>query len=163
MALNRWVMKLPWDVLSIIAEKHGLEPELVAAVSYQESGGNKYAMRYEPNWNYLYQPDKYATALGISVDSEMQSQKFSYGYLQVMGSVARELGFTDSLIKLVEPFNAYEFGCAKLAECFKRFPAMNAAVAAYNAGTPRMAANGQGYVNQAYVDSVLGYYQNLVR
>lgn len=162
MALNKWVLKLPWDILSITAEKHGLEPELVAAVSYHESGGNKYAMRYEPNWSYFYQPDKFAHALSISVDSEMQSQKFSYGYLQVMGSVARELGYTDSLIRLCEPFNAYEYGCAKLAECFRRFPIMNAAIAAYNAGTPKMAANGVGYINQQYVDSVLGYYANLV-
>jgi soluble lytic murein transglycosylase-like protein len=77
--------------------------------------------------------------------------------------VARELGFTDSLIRLCEPFNAYEYGCAKLAECLKRFPAVPSAVAAYNAGTPRITADGKSFVNQQYVDSVLGYYSNLVR
>lgn len=162
MALNKWVLSLPWDVLSIVAEKHGLEPELVAAVSYQESKGNKYAVRYEPNWSYLYQPDKFAKPLGISVESETQAQKFSYGYMQLMGSVARELGFQDSLIRLCEPFNAYEYGCAKLAQCLKRYPVVNAAVAAYNAGTPKTVADGK-FINQQYVDSVMGYYANLVR
>lgn len=162
MALNKWVLKLPWDILSVISEKHGLEPELVAAVSYQESGGNRYAMRYEPNWSYLYQPDKFAKDLGISRDSELQAQKFSYGYMQTMGSVARELGFTDSLIRLCEPFNAYEFGCAKLAECFKRFSIMDEAIAAYNAGTPKRMSDGS-LSNQQYVNSVKGYYANLVR
>jgi soluble lytic murein transglycosylase-like protein len=54
--------------------------------------------------------------------------------MQVMGSVARELGYTQELPKLCQLETGLIYGCKKLAECLKKHPALPDALAAYNAG-----------------------------
>lgn len=151
--IPRWAMTLPWNLIDKYARRHSLDPALVGAIVQVESGGNGYAMRYEPKWDYLLTPEKFAKMLGITEETERQMQRFSYGVMQVMGSVARELGFQSSLAKLTHQGLGIEFGCLKLKQLLTKYPHLTDAVAAYNAGSPRKTPEGF-YVNQIYVDKV---------
>ena len=93
------------------AAKHGLATELVCAVVEQESSFNWWATRYEPLFYARYIHD-----LDISM-VEARDRATSWGYLQIMGEVARELGYTGALPDLRDPINGLEFGCKKLSRC----------------------------------------------
>ena len=110
-----WLKKWDKRILEISREaaiRHQLDPHWVLAVIQTESAGFPHAMRYETGWSYFCRPEFYADRLAITVDTERQMQKFSYGLMQIMGSVAREYGFGDSLALLVDPFRATEIGRA---------------------------------------------------
>lgn len=151
-----WARQLPWDVMSIVAAKEGVDVLLVAAVAQQESSGNRYAARYEPNYSYLFKVDDFAKKLNVSRETEVTAQKISYSYLQCMGSVAREAGFDRPLFELFDPFLAFTYGCKHLAKMITKYTDIAAAVSAYNAGSPRKLDSGQ-YVNDRYVKQVLEY------
>jgi soluble lytic murein transglycosylase-like protein len=142
------------------AARHKLDPNWVIAFIQTESGGNPVAMRYEPKWRYLVTPEFYASRLKITADTETQLQKFSYGLMQVMGSVCREHGYGDSLALLVDPFRALEYGCRHLKGMRRRFPTGRDWIAAYNAGTPRKMPDGK-YENEEYVKKVTGFWADL--
>lgn len=127
--------------------------DLVRAIIEVESGGQFLAVRFEPDWRYLLRPELYAQRLRITTATETKLQQFSWGLMQLMGSVARELGFTGYLTQLCEPETNLHYGCKKLAALLAKYPDPTDAIAAYNAGSPRM-VNGK-YDNQGYVDKVL--------
>ena len=134
-----------------VAPLFNLEPELVSAIVQVESGSQPYKVRYEPSWAYLFNVAQSAAKLGITVDTETVLQKCSWGYMQIMGSVARENGFSKDLPYLTDEFENIYYGCRQLAVLKKRYTEDDL-ISAYNAGTPRK-ENGQ-YLNQAYVDKV---------
>lgn len=152
-----WLQRLPWDVLSLAAAKHGVDPMLVAAITQTESSGNRYALKYEKDWSYLKTPEIFAKELGITLETEIKMQMFSFSYMQIMGSVARELGHIGPMPFLFEPALAFDLGCKKLAQCLKKYPKPDYAIAAYNAGAPRFLENGE-LVNEAYVQRVRSYW-----
>lgn len=142
------------------AIRHRLDPNWVYAVIQTESSGLISAIRYEPNWRYLVRPSFYAEQLKITAETETQLQKFSYGLMQVMGSVARQYGYPDQLPLLLEPFRALEYGCKHLANFRKRFPTGRDWIAAYNAGSPRKNPDGS-YENEEYVKKVVSFWSDL--
>lgn len=94
------------------ADAASLERVLLRALVLQESGGNPYAIRPEPRYRYLMNvrtwkpfrellPDELASKiapadfpfLAGSREQEWWLQQCSIGLCQVMGAVARELGF----------------------------------------------------------------------
>lgn len=130
------------------------DPDLIIAISGVESNWNTMAMRYEKNWSYLYRPEYYAKKLFITKDTESQLQMFSYGLCQVMGSVARELGFDGHLPQLLIPEFGVEFAVKKIIALRKKYSDLGDIISSYNQGSPRKKDDGS-YVNQPYVDKVM--------
>ena len=158
-----WLKKWDKRVLDTSREaaiRHQIDPNWVYAIIQKESSGISSAMRYEKNWKYLARPDFYADRLNITTDTEIQLQKFSYGLMQIMGSVAREYGFADSLALLIDPFRSLEYGCRHLKNFRRRYPLGRDWIAAYNAGTPRKNPDGT-YSNEEYVKKVVEYWSDL--
>lgn len=147
------------DLVIRKAAEFSLEPELVTAIIQVESAGNAYATRFEPDWRYLVRPELFAQKLGITIPTEHMLQQFSWGWMQIMGSVARELGFQDHLTKLCDPEINLHFGCKKLRTLTNKYPTTSDVIAAYNAGSPRM-VHGR-YDNQGYVDKVYSAWSKL--
>lgn len=144
------------DIIKPIAESVGVPWDLAAAIVTAESAGNTYAMRFEPNWHYWCAPQKYAQSNGISYNTEKQLQCFSFGLMQVMGSVARELGFDGPLVQLCEPSLGITYGCKKIKSCIDKYPVLEEAVSSYNQGSPLRDRFGR-LINYNYVDKVLGF------
>ncbi|MGD0841275.1 MAG: lytic transglycosylase domain-containing protein [Candidatus Acidiferrales bacterium] len=95
------------------AATHGLAPELVCAVVEQESAWNPWAVRYEPGFLARYVAPIY-NAGKISA-TEAYTRSISWGLMQLMGQVARELGCAAaSLAQLCDPATGLEFGCRQL-------------------------------------------------
>lgn len=93
------------------AQAYALEPALVCAVCEQESGWNRFAMRYEPAFYRVY-----VLPLGLQDVTEAQARAFSWGLMQVMGEVAREKGFLGQpLSRLCDPYVGLDVGCKHLA------------------------------------------------
>lgn len=98
------------------ASAEGISPQLVCAVVEQESAWNTFAVRYEPGFLAKYVAPQY-TKGGMSA-TECYTRAMSWGLMQVMGEVARELGFDGSwLTELTDPKVGLEFGCKKLKRC----------------------------------------------
>jgi soluble lytic murein transglycosylase-like protein len=152
------------SMISVIAARHELRPALVAAIAAKESGGQTGAVRYEPDYPYLVNPAKVRPKT-CSTETEKVCQKISWGVMQIMGATAREMGFNGWIPELIKPELSLEFACRYLARLTERYGTGRiggefAVVAAYNAGSPRKAKNGN-YVNQAYVDDVFTYRQQI--
>lgn len=155
-----WLMNMPLDLIHEEALKHKIEPELVASIVQMESGGETCATRFEPNWKYIYSPFEYAKALGITQQTEENHQMTSWGLMQVMGTVARELGFKGYLPELCEAKVGIKYGCLKLKELFIEHGSKEDVISAYNQGSPRKTSGGM-YLNERYVDEVMKYYREL--
>lgn len=161
-----------------LCEKYKLPYGLVRAIIQQESGNNMYAMRSEPSYRYLWDTHKgrpfrsmsysESTAALPPIDfravtgsrlTEWQGQRASWGPMQIMGAVARELSYKGFLPALAGPLGL-EYGIMFLRRLWDRFHAahgVEGVIAAYNAGSPRRASGTRQYVNQDYVDSVLAH------
>lgn len=138
------------------AKFSGVDPMLALAITEVESAGDPYAIRFEPGWKYHYNVDNFAKLCRISHDTEQMLQACSFGLMQVMGTVARELGHEESLLKLTDARTGAKFGCIKLARLFKTLKSVDDVIAAYNAGSP--IKRDQKYINQGYVDKVRTLY-----
>lgn len=140
-----------------IAEFNGVDSDLAISIAEVESHFDELACRFEVNWKYLSAVESYARESGISQDTERNLQMCSWGMMQVMGSVARELGHRVNLLTLTRPEVGVRFGCLKLKELTKKYGSVEAVVAAYNAGIPKKMPDGS-YFNQTYVNKVRGIY-----
>lgn len=95
-----------------VAPGHGLEPDLVEAVVLTESGGNPSAWNPEQHYRYFWNvrtgkpfrpvttdeiksefPPRDFPCLAGDPDQEWWAQQASWGLMQLMGAVARELGY----------------------------------------------------------------------
>ncbi len=88
-----------------------LDPSLVAAVCEQESSWNPNAIRFE---NKFY--EHYTEPMNLPESEELQ-RACSYGLMQIMGQVARELGFVENFLVLYDPEVNLYLGCKKLKKC----------------------------------------------
>jgi len=120
-----------------------------------ESSFNPYACRYEPHYRWIYKPEEFYISYSSTVETEIQFQKCSLGLMQLMGAVYRELGYKKPLSAVFEDIDAQiSYGIRHFLKFYKKYGTVQAAIAAYNAGSPRKASHG-GYVNQGYVDKVV--------
>ena len=95
------------------AAAHSLDASLVCAVVEQESAWNPWAVRYEPGFLARYVAPLYSA--GKISATEAYTRSMSWGLMQLMGEVARELGCAaESLAQLCEPTTGLEFGCRHL-------------------------------------------------
>ncbi len=151
------------QLISSIATFNGIDPDLAIAFSQAESHFDEYAVRYEPNWRLFIGIELYAARNRISQDTEKVLQACSLGMMQVMGTVARELGFKDNLLMLTRPELGIKFGCFKIQELMKKYVRLDDLIAAYNAGTPKKLPDGIAYTNQQYVNKVREIYDGRKR
>lgn len=141
------------DIVHRFAKQESVPIMLALAICEVESGGDSMAIRYEPEWKYQYDMGRFAKLCNTTVETERVLQSCSFGLMQVMGTVARELGHTGSLVQLLDPFVGAKYGCIKLAKLLAIHESIDDVIAAYNAGSPIKRSTGE-YVNQGYVDKV---------
>lgn len=152
---------VPFDAIRSQAEEYSLDPFLVAAIVKCESAGDRYAIRYEKHYSYLFHVEQMAKAVGSTELTEEMAQKTSWGLMQIMGAVGRERGYRGWLPELTDMILNLKYGCAHLRGYFDRHRRVEDCVASYNAGSPRFLSDGQ-YVNQPYVDKVMKTYRRLL-
>jgi soluble lytic murein transglycosylase-like protein len=92
-----------------IALAHQLPGDLVCAIIEQESSWNPNATRFEPAFQR-----RYIDKLGLD-PQETKDRSTSWGLMQLMGEVARELGFKGEISTLLEPPVGIEWGCRHFA------------------------------------------------
>lgn len=137
------------------AKKSGVDQYLAIAIATVESGWDPWSARFERKWLWFKDVKDFALKNCVSEDTEKVFQATSWGLMQCMGAVARELGFTGPLQKLCDPLLGAEYGCEKLAALVKKWGLHEEdVIAAYNGGSPVRVPN-EGYRNQNYVDRVL--------
>lgn len=143
--------KLPWPAIWEFAGKRNIDGELIAAIILQESGGNQYAMRFEPKWRYFKDVDLWAATLHCTAETERTGQATSWGVMQVMGGTARSYKFGGWFTELCDPEANIEVGSHLLMDLLEKYREPRKAVSAYNAGVPTDK-------NSGYVDKVLENY-----
>jgi len=132
----------------------------VAAIVIVESNGITCATRYEPRYRYTTHPHIYASNIGITPGTEEIHQKTSWGLMQVMGGLARELGHTTHLTELCDPVVGLNYGCKYIKRLQETYDKRTDVISAYNQGSPRKTKGGF-YRNEAYVDKVSSYIREL--
>ena len=169
---NKWVMRLPWDKIDDVASEHKIPSNLLAAIAQTESSGNQFALRAETKHTWVtnqqnkrvglvmrshyvwpFRPEECARSAGTTEDTEIWAQVASYGYCQLMGAVARELGLRGSIFALLDGKTNLEYAAKLLKRLAARYTEKNDILAAYNAGSAVKNLKGL-YRNQDYVDKV---------
>lgn len=136
------------------AEQWEMDENLLLAFAKVESSFQSAATRYEPNWRYYLDVERFAEMSGVSKETERVQQATSFGLMQIMGSVCRELGYTGKLAELIaRPDMCLDVCLKKLKRIMERFDNEDFVIAAWNAGTPKKDANGK-FINKVYVDKV---------
>lgn len=142
------------DLIERAAKEVSLDPVLLRAICTIESSMSPLAIRYEPAWRYLYHAKEFASNLGISAETETVLQSCSYGLPQIMGSVMRERGFSESLTMcFVDPYIPLKYAARHLRDYLIKYGTEPEAISAYNQGNARKTPGGL-FQNQRYVDSV---------
>jgi soluble lytic murein transglycosylase-like protein len=150
---NSWVMRLPWQLIEDVADAENVPKNLLAAIVQTESSNNRYAVRFEPHYKWLFKTKDHAKDNGLTEATETVMQMTSFGLCQIMGAVARELGLKGPIFQLLDEKTNLEY-CAKLLKRLaSKHKERDDIIASYNAGSPIKGLNG-AYKNQAYVDKV---------
>ena len=136
-----------------------LEHHLMFAFAFHESNFEAAITRYEPGWKYFYKTKDFAEVLLTTEDTEKVHQATSWGLMQIMGTVARELGYEGHLPALIDPLLNLTYGVKKIRLLRKKYSDINDIISAYNSGNP--IKNNGIYINQKYVDSVYRRLSNI--
>ena len=95
------------------AREESLDPALVCAIAEQESGWDANAIRMEPL--FLLKYVKPLAAKQPMLPTEMIGRSTSFGLMQLIGQVARELGFLNAFDSLCNPTVGLIWGCRHLS------------------------------------------------
>lgn len=160
-----WLHRLPLKLIYAAADKQSVNRDLLTALVMTESSGNHLATRFEAGWVYFVKVAENAKSVGIPVHLEKKFQATSWGLCQVMGSVAREMGFNEHLKQLLIPRVGLEFGAKKLARCLTNYKgSYHDALAAYNGGSARRDEFGElEPMLDEYVKKVMGFFDQLAK
>lgn len=134
-----------------ICAKYNIDPVVFGAIITIESAWKIKSVRYESNFIYLENPNKWALRLSISPDTERALQRFSWGLCQIMGANARSVGFQDPLTDLLDPATNLDIGVKFFARRCAEYVYPSDQAAVWNFGSIKRLADGK-YVNQKYVD-----------
>lgn len=146
------------DIITQTANQLGIDPILVTAIIMQESAGDTWATRFESSYydhERFLDPDRFAENSKVSINTEKSQQATSWGLLQIMGVVAREVGYTGKLTKLLIPERGIFWACKKLQLICHKYQKLEDIIASWNAGSPQVIDSTGKYLNQAYVDAVM--------
>lgn len=116
------------SIINQCAEKHGLDPLLVAGVIIQESEGYHDIARLEQGF---YR--RYIEPMELPVTEEIL-RSASYGQMQIMGQTAREFGFKGSFDDLCKPEINIDLGCKILAKFISDKGGVRRGLLRYNGG-----------------------------
>jgi soluble lytic murein transglycosylase-like protein len=124
-----------------IAAAHHLDAEVVCGMCERESTWDPWSIRYEDGF-YTKYIEKMIASHQLTNPTEERARAFSWGLMQVMGEVAREMGYTGPLAELCDPATGIEVGCRTLAHKIATNEGSIAnSLQAYNGGSnPRYAA-----------------------
>lgn len=153
MSQNAWVMRLPWSLIEDVSDEENVPANLLGAIIQTESSNNKWAVRFEPHYKWLFKTKDHARDNGITEATETVFQMTSFGLCQVMGAVARELGLKGPIFQLCDEKTNLQYAAKLLKRLASRYKERDDIIAAYNAGSPIKGLNG-AYRNQSYVDKV---------
>lgn len=142
------------SVVTPIASEYGIDSNWILALIQKESGGNQYEIRYEPHYRYLRTPEKFAKDLHITLETEIEAQKISWGLGQIMGAVARAQGHSGLMAELIQPELNVKHMCILISHLKKVSHDPNDVFSSYNAGLKALEKPQGRYPNQAYVDQV---------
>jgi len=148
------------DLVTILiktAQNYQVDAELVCAIAQCESNIDALAIRYEPGWKYILNAEIFAKKNNITNGTEIHLQAMSYGVMQIMGSVCRELFYQGPLTALIsDPALTINLAVKKLKMFLDRYGNEEDAIACWNAGNrKKYVINGLlQYSNQSYVDKV---------
>lgn len=148
-----WVFDLPWDCITDVASRESVPVNLLAAIVFVESGGNRYAARFEKDFKWVFQTKKFAMEANTTETTEMMLQMTSWGLCQVMGAVAREYGVVGPLMKILDPEVNLTVACKLIKKLAAKHSQRDDIIASYNGGAPVKTIDGK-YRNQGYVDKV---------
>ena len=148
------------DLLHIAENKaiwYKIPITLLYAIIEVESNWNIYACRHEPAFQ-----NKYITPKNINDEQEEYFRACSWGLGQIMGQVARERGYVDSILKLINPYINLEYVCKQLQVLYVRYDNWTHVISAYNQGNNRwvdidkdgLKDEDEKYKNQKYVAKV---------
>ena len=151
---NSWVMRLPWSIIEDVSDEQNVPKNLLAAIVQTESSNNKYAVRFEPHFKWLYKTKENAAANGITEATETVMQMTSWGLCQLMGALLRELGLKGPIFQALDEKTNIEYAAKFIKRLASRYKERDDIIAAYNAGSPIKNLAGV-YKNQQYVDKVL--------
>jgi len=157
--------------------RQGVSLPLILGIINTESSGNPWAYNPEPKYKWLWSckrqqpfraitkheecseyppPDFPAPHPSVDPDAEWWGQQASWGLMQVMGAVAREMGFAGPyLTELCDPEVNLRIGCAKVVRLLKTWGDPEMAASAYNRGAIAYRPGTKEFVNQAYVTKVM--------
>lgn len=148
--------KLIDSLVNPVADKWDIDPSWLKAIISTESSWDTCAIRYEPNYVYLYNTETCAKVCRVTLGTEIATQKMSWGLCQIMGALAREQGFVKMLPELIDPkVNIYQLA-VRIDHLRGIKNDQNWIFAAYNAGPGVKEMDGK-YPNQQYVDKVNGF------
>jgi hypothetical protein len=153
------------------AAVHRVDSRIIEAMVFQESSDHPYAYNPEPEYRYFWNvktwapfrrptpaelasqsPPKDFPALGGDPDQEWWSQQASHGLMQIMGALARELGFRGIFLPEINDVHLnLDLGCRYFAQLMRWAKSDTwKAVAAYNGGR----GNWNGAAPQAHAAKV---------
>lgn len=131
------------------------------AIITQESQWNPFAIRYEPNYRYLYQTESFAKIPLNNLSTEMMTQRMSWGLAQIMGGLAREQGHQGLMGELLDPETNLKHLCIRIRDLRKISALPDDIFAMYNGGPAAIHKSGGKYSNQVYVDAIHSHLQNV--
>lgn len=113
---------------------HQLPAEIVCGQIERESSWNPWQIRYEDGFYTAY-IEKMIAGHKLTDPTEERARAFSWGLMQVMGEVSREMGYAGPLAELCDPATGIEVGCRTLAhKLATNQGAIADALQAYNGG-----------------------------
>jgi Transglycosylase SLT domain len=147
------------DIIKQASLSYLIDENWIKAIIKQESNWDQYALRYEPEYKYLYHENIYAANSHVTQITEIACQQMSWGFGQVMGATARQQGHQGPMGELFLPEINIKHICILLHNLKKRSPNVDDIFAMYNGGPEALYLVNYKYKNQSYVDSVKKYLQ----
>lgn len=136
--------------------KYKIDPAIIKAIIMQESAWQRFATRYESTYRWLYNPESFRSGW-ISLATEVNAQKTSWGLGQIMGALAREQGHKGFLGELLSPATNIKHICIRVAYLEKKCNSTEEIFSAYNGGLGAIhKANGR-FKNESYVGSAMSH------
>lgn len=136
--MTTWTRDGLVELTKQIANSHGLDTSVVCGIAEQESSWYTFSIRWEPDF-YARYVAPIIPHFNLS-HTEAEARAISWGLGQVMGQVARELGFSGvSLAELCDPPAGIEWLCRVFEHKLKEAAGnVNKALELYNGGSNLM-------------------------
>ncbi len=150
--MNEVHKELYTEQVQKICQDLGINASLFQAIIEVESSWNPSATRYESSYVEYCNPVKFAKLNSTTESTERMLQKFSFGLAQLMGGVARKVGYEGPLVALTVPDCGLFWSAVLLKKICTQYVVLDDQISVYNWGHIAK-ANGK-YENQIYVDRV---------